>query len=292
MIEIKNLVKKFGDKQILDINHLEIKDATVFGLVGINGAGKTTLLRILSGILKADSGEISINGESVYENENLKKDLFFVGDENYFPRNATISDLKNFYKTFYNFDDERYIKCLNILKLDPNKNINNFSKGMKRQIFLLMALSIMPKIIFLDEAFDGLDLMVRIAFKKMISEIVEERQTTIIISSHNLKELEDICDSYAILNEQKIIDYGDLYENLKDIHKIQIAFDKPKEKEFFEYLELIDFKKSGKVNTLIVKGDIDEIIDKLQEYNPILLETLNVSFEELFMYEVEGENNK
>lgn len=288
MIEIKNLVKNFGNKQILDIQHLEINDATVFGLVGINGAGKTTLLRLIAGILKADSGEILIDGENVYENEFLKKDLFFVGDESYFPRNATINSLKEFYKTFYDFDEERYIKCLNILKLDPSMNINNFSKGMKRQIFLLMALSIMPKIILLDEAFDGLDTIVRMSFKKLISELVEEKKAIIIISSHNLKELEDICDSYAILDAKKIINYGDLYENLHNIYKIQVAFSQPKEKEFFEEFNLIDFKKIGKVNTLVVKGEIDEILDKLQEHDPILLETLSVSFEEMFIYEVEA----
>ncbi len=287
MIVIKDLNKGFGKNRVLKNINLEIKDGSIFGLIGINGAGKSTLLRLISGILKADSGSILIDNEDVYENEALKKQLIFVSDELFYTRNSTLKQLKKFYETFYDFNQETYTKLLSIFKLDENVNINDFSKGMKRQIFLLIALSIMPKILLLDEAFDGLDPLIRIQVKKLLTSILENKKSIIIISSHNLKDLEDICDCYAIIDNNTILNSGNLIDNVSEINKYQIAFSNEIDISEFNKLNIIKIIKQGKLYILIIKGDYKNVEQQLMELNPIFIERLPINFEELFMYQVE-----
>lgn len=290
MIEIKNIKKIFDNKEILENINLKIPSKTIFGLVGINGAGKSTLLRIISGIYKSDEGEVLIDGNSVYENEIVKKDIFFVSDELFFSRNSTIESIKNIYKEFYSFDNSNYEKYLKLFKLNPKEKIVNYSKGMKRQVALLMALSIKPKVLLLDEAFDGLDPLIRMNFKKALYELMENN-SIIIISSHNLRELEDLCDFYAILDNSKIKTSGQMMEKLSEINKYQIAFSDNKNIEDFYNFEILDFKKIGKVINVVIKGDKKEIIANLEKMQPILLEVLKIGFEEMFIYEVQGDKN-
>ncbi len=189
MIQVNNLCKSFGDKKVLDNVNLKIEDGKVFGLVGINGAGKSTLLRLLSGIYEADSGSIIIEGENVFENEKVKSKIFFLPDEPFYDHNTSPLTLIDLYKTYYNFDQDKYIEYLNGFKLPLKKSMHNFSKGMKRQVFISLALAIKPKYLFLDEAFDGLDPLARLSVKRAIVNLVSEYNTTIIISSHSLREL-------------------------------------------------------------------------------------------------------
>lgn len=290
MIEINNLKKVLGDRVILDNLNLKINSGSIFGLVGINGAGKSTFLRCVTGIFKPEEGNVLINGEEVYDNSYIKSKIFFVNDEFYFERNDTINKIRDMYKMFYDFDDQAYFKYLNLFKLDPSKHINNYSKGMKRQVSLLMALSIKPQVLLLDEAFDGLDPLIRLNFKKALGMLVEEG-STIIISSHNLKELEDICDSFGILDDSHIKTSGQIADNLDNIHKYQVAFNEFKVVEDFKDFEVINFSSIGRVNTLVIKGNKEVIMEKLTALNPLLLEVLDIDFEELFIFEVEGGNN-
>ena len=205
----------------------------------------------------------------------------------YFPFASTINALKDFYSSFYDFNEEYYHKYLEVFHLDANKPISNFSKGMKRQTALVFALAIRPKLLLLDEAFDGLDPFVRYTFKKILTELLEDNESTVIISSHNLKELENICDSYGILENGKIDNYGDLMSNKANINKYQIAFNDEKTKEDFTSFDLLHYSQLGKVITLVIKGNQDEVVKKLEAMHPLILDVLSVTFEELFIYEIE-----
>lgn len=288
MIEIKNISKTLGENIVLKDLSLTIKDGEVFGLVGINGAGKSTLLRLLSGIYKTDSGEILFDGKNVFENIKVKKDFFFLSDNPYYPTNSTVSSLLDFYSSFYDINKAKFIDYIDKFKLDCTKQINNFSKGMKRQLFIALAISIAPKYLFLDEAFDGLDPLARLIFKRAITEIIDEKEITIIISSHSLRELEDICDSYGLLDEGKIQNTGSIVERKNIYHKYQLAFNEEKNKEFFKDLEVISFNKIGRIIKIVVSGDEDLCDEKIKQLNPILVDKIPIDFEELFLIEVEA----
>lgn len=287
MIELQNVFKRLGGLTVLDNFNVTIKDKTVFGLIGTNGAGKSTMLRCIAGVYEVDSGKVTIDGLDIKNNDIIKKNMFFVGDDCYYPLNSTINSLKEFYKTFYNFDEVKYEKYLKILNLDPNKLINNFSKGMKRQVFLLIAISLDIKILILDESFDGLDPYVRLIFKKEIATLVEEKDITVIISSHNLRELEDICDTFAIIENKKIIVSGDIDFSKNSINKFQVVFNEDLDINSFKDLDIFHFNKIGRVITIVCKGDIEYIKKYISDKNPIFMEILPINFEELFIYEIE-----
>ena len=288
MLKIRDLKKSFGSKAVINNLSLEVADSSIFGLVGVNGAGKTTLLRLIAGIYEPENGEVLFNDHNTYNDYLSRRDIFFVSDEPYFPFASNIKTLKEFYQSFYNFDEENYHKFLNLFNLDENKTLSSFSKGMKRQTFLLMALSIKPKLLLLDEAFDGLDPIVRLHIKTALTDLMEDNDSIIIISSHNLKELEDICDSYGILENGKVLTYGDLLESKENINKYQLAFKQELKEDAFEGLNILHLNKEGSIYTLVIKGNREEIVDKLNELNPIILDVLKVNFEELFIYEQQG----
>ena len=288
MLRIENVKKSFLNHIILDKCNLEIIDGTIFGLVGINGAGKSTLLRSIAGIYTLDEGKITFNDIDTYNNPNIRKDILYLGDDVYYEKNATINSIKQFYATFYEFDEVNYQKYLNIFKLETNKPINNFSKGMKRQVFLLMALAIKPKLLLLDEAFDGLDPLVRLNIKKALFELLNDEEITVIISSHNLKELEDICDSFGILEDGQIKTSGDLNVSKDMINKYQIVLNEDVDEEYFKDFDVLHYHKLGRVITIVIKGDKDEVVTKLNTFNPLILDVININFEELFIYELES----
>lgn len=288
MIKLRSLTKKFGSSLILGDVNVEIPAGSVYGLIGPNGAGKSTLLRIMSGIMKPDIGCVLIDEERVYENPEVKKDILLISDDPFYFFNATIKDMKEFYKTWYpNFSDEIYYKYCKIFALDENKPMKNFSKGMKRQAFIVLALAIAPKYLFLDEAFDGLDPIMRLTFKRAITKLIEEKEMTVIISSHNLRELEDICDSFGILENGVISTSGDIDETKDNIHKIQLAFKQEMTKEDFKDLDLLSIQIQSRVVNIVVKGDIEKIKNYLNTMEPLMLEVLNVNLEEVFIYEME-----
>ena len=288
MLKIEGLYKTFKDKKVLEGLDLVLNEGSIFGLVGVNGAGKSTLLRCVAGIYEADHGSVLFNGEDTFKNPAVRKDIFFVSDEPYYPIAANIRTMKEFYSSFYDVDMKTYNEVLNLFHLDDTKPISSFSKGMKRQASLLFALSIAPKLLLLDEAFDGLDPIVRHDLKRMLYELIEEQKATIIISSHNLKELEDICDSYGILENGRIASYGDLLESKANLNKYQLAFASPIDESVFDAFDILYSRKEGSVYSFVIRGDRQQVEEKLQKLDPLILDTLPVNFEELFIYEHEG----
>ncbi len=288
MLKIEGLYKAFKDKKVLEGLDLVLNEGSIFGLVGVNGAGKSTLLRCVAGIYEADHGSVLFNGEDTFKNPAVRKDIFFVSDEPYYPIAANIRTMKEFYSSFYDVDMKTYNEVLNLFHLDDTKPISSFSKGMKRQASLLFALSIAPKLLLLDEAFDGLDPIVRHDLKRMLYELIEEQKATIIISSHNLKELEDICDSYGILENGRIASYGDLLESKANLNKYQLAFASPIDESVFDAFDILYSRKEGSVYSFVIRGDRQQVEEKLQKLDPLILDTLPVNFEELFIYEHEG----
>ena len=288
MLKIEGLYKAFKDKKVLEGLDLVLNEGSIFGLVGVNGAGKSTLLRCIAGIYEADHGSVMFNGEDTFKNPAVRKDIFFVSDEPYYPIAANIRTMKEFYSSFYDVDMKAYNEVLNLFHLDDTKPISSFSKGMKRQASLLFALSIAPKLLLLDEAFDGLDPIVRHDLKRMLYELIEEQKATIIISSHNLKELEDICDSYGILENGRIASYGDLLESKANLNKYQLAFASPIDESVFDAFDILYSRKEGSVYSFVIRGDRQQVEEKLQKLDPLILDTLPVNFEELFIYEHEG----
>lgn len=294
MLEIKDICKSFNDKEVLRNLSLKIDSGRIFGLVGINGAGKSTLLRIVSGVYEADSGLVLFDGKNTRTDEEVRRDILYLSDDPYYTKASTIKSLKEYYQTFYNFDENEYYRYLNLFKLDPNKPLINFSKGMKRQAFLIFAFAIKPKLLILDEAFDGLDPVVRTTFKSLLIKLIDENSVTVIISSHNLRELEDICDSFGLLDHCEISTSGDIEESKEMISKYQLAFENGIPEEIYHDFNILHHKATGRVLTIVVKGNKDEIINRLKKYNPLMIDYLNVDFEELFIYEVEsrGLNNE
>lgn len=288
MLEIKNVTKAFKDKSVLDNVSLNIDHGSIFGLVGVNGAGKSTLLRSVAGIYSLDDGLVLFEGLDTHVDVEIRKRIFLVSDDPYYPYGSSIKSLKMFYKSFYDFDEEVYQKYLNLFKLSETDNISNFSKGMKRQALLLIALACKPELLLLDEAFDGLDPIVRVHIKNALSDLIEDNNSLIIISSHNLKELEDICDSYGILENGHIETYGDLLESKANINKYQLAFKEEIDIELFKGFDVLYKNMEGRIVTLVIKGNREDVSKKLETFNPLILDVLNVNFEELFIYEHTG----
>ena len=288
MIEMKDIVKKYENKTVLNHLNYTIDTGSIVGLIGPNGSGKSTLLYLLNGILKADSGDILFDGQPVYENPEVKKDILLISDDPYYFPHASIDMMKDFYLTWYpSFDEHVFHKFLKIFLLPLHKPIKDFSKGMKRLTMLTLALAIAPKYLLLDEAFDGLDPVMRFNFKKAITKLIEEKNMTIIISSHNLRELEDICDQFGILENGHITTSGDVFETKENIHKIQVVFKEELDKDRFDHLDLLFFKKQSRVINMVVKGNIRQITEYINRLQPLRLEVLPVNLEEIFIYEME-----
>lgn len=291
MIQFTNVNKKFDNKVVLEDINITFQEGSIIGLVGKNGSGKSTLLRLISGVLHADAGVVLINDEFVYDNPAVKKNLFFVGDDPFFFSQSTIKDMQQFYKVFYkSFDDAYYYELLALFGLDEHSKINALSKGMKRQVSLLLALASKPKILLLDEAFDGLDPIMRFRIKQLLGEMILDENATIIISSHNLRELEDICDTVAIIDDNSILmnqatnDFGELY------HRYQIAFEEEKNAINFDFLKPLNVSGSARIFSIILKGNRNEIETQLNAMNPLLVEHNDVTLEEIFIYEMENKN--
>lgn len=291
MIEIKGLTKKFDNGFVaLDNVDMTIPEGTAFGLLGSNGAGKSTILRIISGIYKQDTGSAEIDGNPIFDNVSVKEKVFFIDDETVQYSKFTLKMLKEFYKGFYpNFSDEIFEKLREQVKLPENKRIDQFSKGMKRQAIVITGLACRTEYLLLDEAFDGLDPTMRIIVKRMLVDAMLDRKLTTVISSHNLKEINEVCDTVALLHQGKVLFNRDLDSVKGNIHKVQAAFEvECGGKEDFEGLEVLHYEKTGSVSYLIVKGSEEEIREKLSVKKPLILDIIPLSLEEIFIYEMEG----
>ncbi len=291
MIKTYNLTKQFEDFTALSDVSCSIPKGCIYGMVGSNGAGKSTFLRLLTGVYKADKGKIYIDDYPLYENSDIKKRICYVPDELYFLPSSSMKRMAQFYKSIYeSFDMERFTSLTAQFNLNPDKNISTFSKGMKRQAAIILALSSKPDYLFFDETFDGLDPVMRNLVKGLICKDVIDNQTTSIITSHSLRELEDICDQLALLHKGGLVLENDI-NNLKTSQfKIQIALSDEYKADIFTPLELDihNIKKSGSVTNMIVRGDYDTTMDKLKTLNPILIEALPLTLEEVFTFEMEA----
>ena len=287
MIEIKNLYHKIGSNEILQDINLTLQEGSVMGLVGINGAGKTTLLRLISAVYTPTKGEILIDGVSV-KDEKARESLFFLPDDPYYTAHTTGNSLFKLYKTFYpHMSREAFLSHMASFKLDEKKPIRNFSKGMKRQLFVALALAVKPKYLLLDEAFDGLDPLARLSFKKAINKAVEEEGMSVIISSHSLRELEDFCDSYALIDKMTVTSSGDIAERINSFCKFQLAFTEEFEESIFDSLPHVSIEKSGRFVRIVLRGEAKAMLSALEELKPAVLDEMPMDFEELFIHEVE-----
>jgi ABC-2 type transport system ATP-binding protein len=289
MIRIENLSKRYDKEYVLDNLNCTIKDGSIYGLVGSNGAGKSTLLRLINGIFIPDTGTILIDEQAVFENEDLKQELVFVPDDLFFYPNYTLLDTAKYYQAMYKkFDMEYLTNLANTLKLDLNRKISTFSKGMKRQCALICALSTRCKYMFFDETFDGLDPVIRNTMKKIIAKQMDTDNTTIVMTSHNLRELEDICDNLGLLHKGGILFESDIDTIKTNMYKVQISLKDEFSKDSFKNLEVLSYKKLGSVATLIINDKLGNAKKKLEQLKPIILDFLPLTLEEVFIYEMEA----
>lgn len=289
MIQVNGLTKKFDSFTALSALNCTIPSGCIYGMVGSNGAGKSTLLRLICGVYKPDQGNVTLDGKNIYENPELKSRLVFVPDELYFLPQSSMQRMAQMYASIYpNFDFSRFGELTKSFKLNPNANLNTFSKGMRRQAATILALSCCTDYLFLDETFDGLDPIMRNIVKKILYADVAERDATAVITSHSLRELEDTCDQLALLHKGGIVFESDV-QNLKTtLFKVQIAFAHDYDHTFFRGFDVLNFSKHGSVSNLIVRGDRDKVIEALRMKSPILMEVLPLSLEEVFLYEMES----
>lgn len=288
MIEVKDLKKSFDGFYALNEVNIHAQKGCVYGLVGPNGAGKTTLIKHLTGVFIPDSGTVTIDGQPVFENPEIKSRIAYIPDDLYFFPQATILDMKNYYKSIYPvFDEERFQKLQEVFPLDPKKRIKRFSRGMQKQAAFWLSICLKPDIMILDEPVDGLDPVMRRKVWSVMHQDVAERGMTVFVSSHNLRELEDVCDHVGIMHEGKVIIERSLSEIQSNILKLQVAFngDLP---EDINRLNILSKQSSGRIWILIVRGERQKILDQVSMFNPILVDALPLTLEEIFIYELGG----
>ena len=292
MIQVTNVVKCFDGFRALDGLNMKVPRGSIYGLVGPNGAGKSTVIRHVTGIYRQDEGEILVDGVPVYENEEVKGRIAAIPDDFYYFLSASLRDMKRFYKGFYpQFDEGRYEALKDIFQsVNDRHPIRRLSKGMQKQAAFWLALCCKPDLLVLDEPVDGLDPVMRRQVWSLLMGDVAERGTTVLVSSHNLRELEDVCDHVGILNRGKVLVERSLSELQENVVKMQVVFREPEMPALPEDLPLLHMSRVGRVHTLIVRGDPTHVTNRLAVYNPILMDALPLTLEEIFIYELGGEN--
>ncbi len=287
MIQIQQVYKRFDDLEAVNNFSLRIEKGSIYGLLGSNGAGKTTLLKLIAGIYKPDSGNILIDGQPVFENVHIKQRTMFVADALYFFPNATITQMANFYKSIYtSWNDERFQKLQSAFPLNLHKRLSRMSKGMQRQAAFLLVLSAMPDVLILDEPLDGLDAVMRQKVRNLLVQDVAEREMTVLISSHNLREVEDLCDHISIMHDGKILIEKDLDDLKSDIHKIQVAWRGDIPAEFINEHAILYKEERGSVFLYIIRGDQQQLVQQIEHYHPLVFDILPLTLEEIFIYEM------
>lgn len=289
MIEIINVSKSYDDYPAVKSLNLRMNEREVFGMVGTNGAGKTTLLRMMAGVLKADEGQIVIDGENVWDNPAAKSRVFFITDDAYYFMNATPEDMKEYYQRMYPaFDRERFGNLISNFGLDTKRRISGFSKGMRKQLSVIMGICSGCKYLFCDETFDGLDPVMRQATKSLFAKDMEDRGLTPILTSHNLRELEDICDHVGLLHEGGILLSRDINDMKLNINKLQVVFDSEEDRNRLESgLEVIIHKEQGRLHTYTVRNNRETVDGMLGGISTVFAELLPLTLEEIFISETE-----
>ncbi len=289
MIEETNIQKSFEDIKAIDHITARIEEGHVFGLIGTNGAGKSTFLRLLCGVLKADSGQVLVDGEPVYNHPEVKAKFFYISDEMYFFKNGTSRDMAKLYQTYYPaFDRRRYEELLGKFGLDAGRRIDTFSKGMKKQLAVICGLCAGTKYLLCDETFDGLDPVMRQAVKALFAREMEDRGLTPIIASHNLRELEDICEYVGLLHKGGILFARDLDDMKLNLHKVQCVVKTQTALEHIKNnLEVVTMDQRGTLYTFTIRGTREQLVEYMELLNPVFYELLPLSLEEIFISETE-----
>jgi ABC-2 type transport system ATP-binding protein len=289
MIEVQNLVKSFSGFRALDGATLTVPTGSIYGLVGPNGAGKSTLIRHLTGIYLQDSGETLLDGMPIYENPEAKVRIATIPDDWYFFPQASIRDMMRFYKGIYpKFDSQRYESLKEAFALDEKAPIRRLSKGMQKQAAFWLSICCMPDYLILDEPVDGLDPVMRRQVWSLIMSDVAARGTTVLVSSHNLRELEDVCDHVGIMNHGKVLLERSLSELQENTLKIQLVFADYQEPVLPEGLEVLHHTAVGRVNTYIIRGNSQNAQEQIAALNPLLMDAVPLTLEEIFIYELGG----
>ena len=271
MIEFQGVTKKFGDFTAISDIRFTVGDGSLYGLIGYNGAGKTTLLKTITGVYKAESGKVLLDGEDAFDNEKMKQHMFYVPDEIYFQPYANMEKMAKFYNGYYpDFSFDTFHKLAEVFSLDTKARLNGFSKGMQRQAEIVLGFATQPDFMLFDETFDGLDPAKRALIKDLIHEYMQEKQASIIVSSHDLHELEGLCDHFGLINGKKL--QNDVTEDDLKRHGIDVK----------------SFKRDGKMLIVTTKGDEKETARKLEELAPAVVESMPLTLEEVFLDEMEG----
>ena len=289
MIEFRNVSKRFDKIQAIDSISATIEEGHVFGLIGTNGAGKSTLMRLLTGVFQPDEGTILVDGEPVYDNPAVKEKMFYISDDQYFFKSGTPKDMLKLYQTYYpGFDKEKWQDLMGKFGLDINRKVNTFSKGMKKQMSVICGVCANTKYLLCDETFDGLDPVMRQAVKAIFVKEIEERGMTPVIASHNLRELEDICEYVGLLHKGGILFERDLDEMKLSLHKVQCVI---KEEAMLQKikvdLNVMTIDSRGALYTITVRGKREDVESYMEQLNPIFFELLPLSLEEIFISETE-----
>lgn len=288
MIQITHIQKAFQEVQAVRDVTVTVEDGGIFGLLGTNGAGKSTLLRLVAGILRPDSGEITLDQAPIFENTGAKSKISYISDDQYFFPNSTPAQLESYYAHIYpGFDRQEFYNLLDRFHLEPKRKVRTFSKGMRKQLSLFLALASHTPYLLCDETFDGLDPVVRQAVKSLFAAAMAERGLTTVIASHSLRELEDICDHIGLLHQGGLLLSRDLDDMKLSVHKVQAVFPEPLPAEAFAPLEVVSMKRSGRLQVLVFRGEREQVEQRLAAFSPIFLELLPLTLEEIFISETE-----
>jgi len=289
VIEVRGLSKSFGQLKALDNVDITVNKGSVYGLLGPNGAGKTTLIKHLVGVYRQDAGSVTIDGQPVYENTAVKSLLVYIPDELYFFSQYSIEETARFYASLYpGWDWERFHRLKQVFPIDTNRRIAHLSRGMQKQVAFWLGISASPRVIILDEPVDGLDPVMRKKVWSLVLQDVAERETTVLVSSHNLRELEDVCDHIGILHNGKILVEKDLDDLKTDIHKLQVAFAGETPRELSLTGTILHREQNGSIVLMVVKGEKENILSEIRRAHPIILDVLPLTLEEIFIYELGG----
>lgn len=287
MIEIRNVIKEFDGFRALDGLNMTVPDGAVYGLVGPHGAGKSTIIRHLTGIYRQDSGDVLVDGEQVFENPAVKNRIAYIPDDIFYFSNARIGEMASFYRSIYpQFDSGRFKKLGEVFDLDPKRQMRKLSKGMQKQAAFWMMMSLRPDILVLDEPVDGLDPVMRRQIWSIVMSDVAENGTSVLISSHNLRELEDVCDHVGIMNRGKIMIERTLSDLQEGIVKMQLAL--PDGETLPDGLDILHASSTGRLQTLILHGTSAELVERFAQRNPLFMDFVPLTLEEIFIYELGG----
>ena len=288
MIEFNGVTKKFDDFVAVENITFNVQPSSIYGLIGYNGAGKTTLLKTAAGIYMADEGSILMGGQNVFDNDDIRKDMFYIPDDLYFPMVATPKSMAKFYADYYpNFSFKTFENLLEVFGLEPKKRIRGFSKGMQRQTEIILGLAAHPKYLLLDETFDGLDPQKKEITKKLFIEYIAENEASLIISSHNLSELSNLCDHVGLINGKHLTMNCSVYDISQNYSKVRVIFDREITEDDFSQIKYKSHNIDGKIAMIIFEGDCESEKAKLNSLRPIAVDEYQLTMEEVFLNEME-----